>query len=159
VIGAPFADTKVKFATTQPGPEGPPVAFAAEFLISFILMMALLMAINSERLEKAAGAIAAGLIGIYIAVESPLSGMSLNPARSLGSALTVGQWNGLWVYFIAPMMATLLAAEVYMMLQRTGFISGRDTTAGMRRYRIIGDYKAGPDYPVENDETDEGQRG
>ncbi len=159
MIGAPFADAKVKFATTQPGPEGPLVAFAAEFLISFILMMALLMAINSERLEKAAGAIAAGLIGIYIAFESPLSGMSLNPARSLGSALTAGQWTGLWVYSTAPMMATLLAAEVYMTLQRTGFISDRSTIAGTQRYRIISDYKAGPDYPVESDEIDEGQRG
>ena len=62
---------------------------------------------------KYAGLLLAALIGLYIAIESPLSGMSLNPARSFGSALLAGQWHGIWLYFVAPPMAMLLAAEVY----------------------------------------------
>ncbi|MEJ7638542.1 MAG: aquaporin [Singulisphaera sp.] len=71
-IGEPFVHEKVKFATTQPGPAGAMVAFLAEFVISFMLMLVLLLAINSERWEKAAGAFAAALIALYIAFESPL---------------------------------------------------------------------------------------
>ncbi len=76
-----------------------------------MLMLVLLLAINSERWEKAAGAFAAALIALYIAFESPLWGMSLNPARSFGSALTAGQWTGMWAYFLAPVASMLLATE------------------------------------------------
>jgi aquaporin Z len=144
-IGTPFGHPDVKYATTQPGPEGILVAFVAEFVISFVLMLALLIAINSARFEKAAGAIAAVLITVYIAVESPLSGMSLNPARSFGSALTAGQWKGIWVYFVAPVVSMLLATEVYLRLRQTGLIAG----SGERKHCIVCDYKAGPDYPVQ----------
>ncbi|WP_188764372.1 aquaporin [Sandarakinorhabdus glacialis] len=54
----------------------------------------------------------AALIGLYIAVEGPLSGISLNPARSFGAALLAGQWNGMRLYFVAPPLAMLLATEV-----------------------------------------------
>ena len=146
VIGEPFAHEKVKYATTQPGPTGPLVAFAAEFGMSFALMLGLLLAINSERFEKAAGAVAATLIALYIAFESPLSGMSLNPARSFGSAVTAGQWTGMWLYFVAPTAATLLAAELYLWLRRRGFI-GRPEDWGGRC--VLCGFKDGPRYPVE----------
>lgn len=148
-IGAPFSHPEVRYATTQPGPAGAPVAFAAEFVISFVLMLALLMAINSARLERAAGAIAAVLIAVYIALESPLSGMSLNPARTFGSALTAGQWTGLWLYFVAPVASMLLATEVYLRMRRRGLIAGHDPVQGEPRRCLVCDYKAGPDYPVQ----------
>jgi aquaporin Z len=56
------------------------------------------------------------LIATYITIEAPFSGMSMNPARTLGSALPAGVWTALWVYFTAPPLGMLLAAEVY---QRT----------------------------------------
>ena len=87
-----------------------------------MLMLVLLLAINSERWEKAAGAFAAALIALYIALESPLSGMSLNPARSFGSALTAGQWTGMWLYFLAPVASMLLATEAYRWMRRHGWI-------------------------------------
>ncbi len=111
-IGKPFTDEKVKFATSQPGPQGATAAFAAEFVISFILMLAVLIALSSKRLEKLAPTIIGGLIAIYISVVGPISGMSMNPARSFGSALTAGQYDGLWIYFVAPVAAMLLATEV-----------------------------------------------
>jgi len=148
-IGEPFTHEKVKYATTQPGPPGAIVAFAAEFVISFILMLVLLVAINSARWEKKAGAFAATLIALYIAFESPLSGMSLNPARSFGSALTAGQWKGMWLYFVAPMASMLLAVEVYLWLRRRGWIDRADVNEGGKPRCLICDYKEGPDYPVE----------
>lgn len=135
-IGAPFAHEKVKYATSMPGPQGVGIAFAAEFAISFILMLTMLIAHNSKRLAKSVPAIVGLLIAVYIAFESPLSGMSMNPARSFGSALTAGMWDGLWVYFIAPMSAMLLAAETYRLLLRSGHKA------------LVADYRAGPDFPV-----------
>jgi aquaporin Z len=137
-IGDPFTHDKVKFATSQPG-EGVSIAaaFAGEFVISFILMLAVLVALHSKRLEKLLPAIIGVLIAVYIAVEAQISGMSMNPARTLGSAVTAGQYKGLWLYFVAPMAAMLLATQVYRMMRARGV---RLVTA---------DYQAGPDYPVE----------
>ncbi len=135
-IGAPFAHEDVKFATSMPGPAGAMIAFIAEFLMSFILMLAVLVALNSKRLAKLTPVIVGALIGLYIAFESPLSGMSLNPARSFGSALTADKWNGLWVYFVAPVLAMLLATEAYRLMRK-------------RSLRLVtADYEPGPDYPV-----------
>src|SRR5207248_11454591 len=53
------------------------------------------------------------LVAIYIAIEAPISGMSMNPARSLASAVPAGAWAPLWIYFLAPPAGMLLAAEVY----------------------------------------------
>ncbi len=148
-IGEPFAHEKVKFATTQPGPQGQLIAFAAEFAMSFLLMLALLLAINSERFEKLAGAAAASLIALYIAIESPLSGMSLNPARSFGSAVTAGQWSGMWLYFAAPILSMLLAAELFRHLLEAGWIAAKAGPGASRGPHLVGDYKPGPTYPVD----------
>ena len=53
----------------------------------------------------------------YITFEAPFSGMSLNPARTLGSALPAMTWTALWLYFTAPPLGMLAAAEVYVGLR------------------------------------------
>lgn len=123
VIGAPFGHERIRYGTTQPGPPGEWVAFAAEFVISFVMMFVLLFALGSPRWQKRSGLLLGALIGIYIAVESPLSGMSLNPARSFGAALLAGQWHGIWLYFAAPSLAMLLAAELYRRARPASIIS------------------------------------
>lgn len=120
-IVAPFGDELLSYGTTQPGPAGIWIAFAAEFVIAFVLMIVLLSALGSKRREKHAGLLVAALIGLYIAVESPLSGMSLDPARSFGSALLAGQWHGLWLYLVAPPLAMLPATELYRRLCPASF--------------------------------------
>lgn len=132
VLGAPYAHPSVDYVVTKPGPGGPPMAFAAEFVISFILMLALLVATESRRLEKAAGWIAGALLAAYIVVETPLSGMSLNPARSFGSAIAAPASPALWVYVVAPTLAMWTAVEVYVRLR----VASR-----------IPDYQPGPTYP------------
>lgn len=112
-----IADPAVNFVVTEPGPAGmapkysPWVAFGGEFAISFLLMYVLLRTLASKRWEPWAGAFAGVLILIYIVVETPLSGMSLNPARSFASALTAHSWTALWAYFTAPVLSMLLAVE------------------------------------------------
>ena len=53
-------------------------------------------------------------MAIYIALEAPFSGMSMNPARTFGSALPPMIWDGLWVYLTAPPLGMLFAAELYL---------------------------------------------
>ena len=84
--GSP-ADKAVHYAATMPGVYGTSVAFAAELAISFLLMSAILFASNHEVLEHYTHHFAAILVAAYIAFESPLSGMSTNPARTFGPAL------------------------------------------------------------------------
>jgi aquaporin Z len=114
VLGERLADAAVNYAVTVPGPRGPGVAFAAETVISFGLMTVVLVVSNTPRLARLTGVFAALLVALWISVEAPLSGMSMNPARTLGSAVPAGQWTALWVYFTAPPLGMLLAAEVYV---------------------------------------------
>jgi aquaporin Z len=46
-----------------------------------------------------------------------MSGMSMNPARTLGSAIFPHLWNSLWIYFTAPAVGMLLAAEVFSLFK------------------------------------------
>lgn len=114
LFGPRFMAPEVGYVATRPGSAGIAAAFAAETLISFILMMVILRMTNAgPRLERLAGLAAGLLVAAYILVEAPLSGMSMNPARSFGPALTGHLWGALWVYFLAPPLGMLLAAEVY----------------------------------------------
>ncbi len=115
--GAP-AHKAVHYAATRPGIYGDTIAFVAELAISFILMSAILFASNHEVLAPFAHYFAALLIAAYIAFESPLSGMSTNPARTFGPALYGSYWHALWIYFIAPPLAMLAAAEVFLLARK-----------------------------------------
>jgi aquaporin Z len=114
-LGAAVADPAVDYAVTMPGPRGAAVAFLAELLISFGLMGAVLLVSNS-RLARFTGVCAGLLVATYISIEAPLSGMSMNPARTLGSAFHAGRWTALWVYCTAPPLGMLAAAEAYVRL-------------------------------------------
>ena len=118
VLGAAYRHPSINYVATVPGPSGPLKAFVAEGVITFILMLVLLLAINSKKAEKWAGAIAGALICLYLMFEEPYSGMSLNPARTFASALAAREWTGLWIYFAAPVLATLAAAEVFQLITR-----------------------------------------
>lgn len=107
-------DPAVNYVATLPGPRGQAAAFAGEAAISFGMMGTVLLVSNTARLARYTAAIAACLVALYITVEAPLSGMSMNPARSLGPALAAGSPGSLWIYFIAPPLGMLLAAETYL---------------------------------------------
>lgn len=112
LLGPAIADPSVGYVATVPGPGGPGLAFAAEVAISFLLMLTVLSVSNSSAATWT-GLCAAALVATYIAVEAPLSGMSMNPARSFASALPSGNWTAAWIYFVAPPLGMLLAAETY----------------------------------------------
>jgi aquaporin Z len=107
-----IGDPSVNYVATVPGPWGTSVAFAAELVISFLLMLVVLVVLSRPRLAGYTGFFAGGLVALYIAFEAPVSGMSMNPARTVGSAAFANVWTGLWVYFAAPPLGMLLAVEV-----------------------------------------------
>lgn len=114
VLGARLSDPRVNFVATLPGPRGAWIAFTAEFFIAFGLMTVVLNASNHAKLHRFTGIFAGVLVATYITIEAPLSGMSMNPARTLSSSFSGHVWTALWVYFTAPPIAMLAAAQVYL---------------------------------------------
>ena len=109
-----ISDPAVNYVATQPGHAGLLVAFAGEVGISCLLMAVVLAASNHPPLARWTGVFVACLIAAFITFEAPLSGMSMNPARTFGPDLVGHVWRGLWIYFIAPPLGMLAAAEVYL---------------------------------------------
>src|SRR5262249_4466073 len=69
---------------------------------------------NTRRLSRFTGGLAACLIALYISVEAPISGMSMNPARSFAPAIAAGTLGTWWLYVVAPLAGMLGAAELYV---------------------------------------------
>ncbi len=112
-----LADPSINYIITVPGAAGVSIAFIAELSISFGMMLMILFVSNTPKLSRLTGIFAAVLITTYITLEAPLSGMSMNPARTLASAILAQNWTTIWVYFTAPLLGMLLAAEVYLQLK------------------------------------------
>jgi aquaporin Z len=106
------SDAAVNYVATMPGGAGARSAFAAEAAISFVTMLTVLVLSNVPRLARWTGAAAGALVAVFIMFEAPLSGMSMNPARSAASAFLAGG-SSLWIYFVAPPLGMLAAAETF----------------------------------------------
>jgi aquaporin Z len=76
-------------------------------------MMLTVLTVSNSTLASWTGYFAGGLVATYIALEAPWSGMSINPARSFASAAPAGVWHGLWIYFVAPTLGMLSAAQIH----------------------------------------------
>ncbi|HVZ61245.1 MAG TPA: aquaporin [Terriglobales bacterium] len=113
-IGSQLAQPAVNYVVTVPGKEGTLAAFAVEFLIAFITMTVVLRSSNHPRWSHYTGYFVAILIALYIALTAPISGMSMNPARTTASAVGANVWTAIWLYFTAPPVGMLAAAEIYL---------------------------------------------
>ena len=117
VVASLLSHPAVNYVATVPGPRGPWVAFLSETVISFLLVMIVLVFTNKPRVARFTGIVAGICVATFITFESPFSGMSMNPARTLGSALLPRLWQSLWIYFTAPPLGMLLAAEACLFLK------------------------------------------
>lgn len=104
----------VNYVVTVPGAAGLTTAAVAELAISFGLMLVVLNVSGNARSAPYTGLAAGALVAIYIALEAPYSGMSMNPARTAASAVVARLWTAWWIYFVVPPLAMLLAAEVHL---------------------------------------------
>jgi len=114
--GGLVAHPAVNYLATVPGATGAPAAFVAELAISLGLMSVVLAVSSAPRLAPFTGVFAGALVAAYITVEAPLSGMSMNPARSFASALPADVWTAFWIYVTAPLIGMLMAAELRLRL-------------------------------------------
>jgi len=117
VLGSAFTDAPVSYAATMPGPAGPWIAFIAELAISGALMFVILTVSGIARLARFTGLAAGSLVALYISFESPLSGMSMNPARTIASAAPGMLWQSLWIYLTAPVLGMLGGAQLFLALR------------------------------------------
>lgn len=113
LIGTPLRHDAVNYVVTVPGPDGAGVALLAEVFISLLMMTTVLLVSNLPRLSRFTGLFAGVLLASFITFVAPLSGVSLNPARTFGSALAANEWSGFWVYFVAPPIAMWTAGRLY----------------------------------------------
>ena len=112
-LGNIFTERPVSYIVTIPGKAGVVTALVAEAVISCGLMLTILFATNTSKLSRFTGLFAGTLVFLYITFEAPLSGMSINPARTVASALPSHVWTAAWIYFVAPVGGMLLAVEIY----------------------------------------------
>jgi aquaporin Z len=111
LFGAAVEHASVRFAVTFPH-AGLVPAFFAELAMTAVLMAVVLGAARNDTWRPRSGVIAAACVAAFITLESPVSGMSLNPARSFASAVWAHEFTGLWLYFLAPALGMRLGATI-----------------------------------------------
>ncbi|KVI08885.1 probable aquaporin NIP-type [Cynara cardunculus var. scolymus] len=106
------------FGTTPAGSAAQ--SFVVEIIITFILMFVISGATNDHRAIKKQGGIAVGMtIMLNVFVGGPISGASMNPARSLGPAIVKRNFKGIWAYIFGPIIGALAGGFVYNLLKPT----------------------------------------
>jgi aquaporin Z len=100
----------VAFGATVPG-EGYRVgaALLGEVITTFAMVTLLCVFLGFRRIRPFTPAIFPILFAVMVYAESPISGTSTNPARSLGPAIISGQWDGWWIYWVGPVIGSLAA--------------------------------------------------
>lgn len=93
-------------------------SFGLEIVLTAFLMFVIIAVATDSR---AAGQLAAVAIGATVALDAlfggPISGASMNPARSLGPALVNGVWSHQWIYLLAPLIGASLGAILYQIIR------------------------------------------
>jgi MIP family channel proteins len=105
-------------ATLPAGSGGAWQSFWLEALLTFFLMFVIMAVATDSRAVGQAAALAIGAtVGLEALFAGPISGASMNPARSFGPALVGGTWAALWVYLLAPFIGAAVAAVLYRWLR------------------------------------------
>lgn len=104
----------VDYAVTVPGYGGTAGAFCAEYFMAALLMLVVLWFSNRPPLARYTSYLVGVLITFYVFVFAPISGFSINPARTTGSAVFANVWTAAWLYFVAPVLGMMTSAEIYL---------------------------------------------
>jgi glycerol uptake facilitator-like aquaporin len=84
------------------------------------MLVIMAMATDTRAVGQAAALAIGSTVGLEALFAGPISGASMNPARSLAPALLSGTWTDQWVYLLAPLLGAILGAYVYQWLRDTG---------------------------------------
>ncbi len=103
-------------ATYPSGSQGQ--AFLWETILSFFLMFVIMAVATDTRAVGEAAAIAiGGTVGLDAMFGGPITGASMNPARSLGPGIVAGDLHAIWIYLLAPLVGASLAALAYVFVR------------------------------------------
>jgi MIP family channel proteins len=93
-------------------------ALVYELVLTAFLMFVIMAVATDTRAVGAAAAIAiGGTVGLDALFGGPVTGASMNPARSLGPALAAGEWTDLWIYMVGPVAGAALGAVAYQVVR------------------------------------------
>lgn len=105
------AGAAVSYGATLPTSVGAPwTAVLGEMAVTFALVGGILYFVGRDRLRPYTPALLPPLVALLVAIEAPLSGTSMNPARSLGPALISGHLAPYWIYILGPLLGAAAAA-------------------------------------------------
>jgi len=116
LLGNSIAVPSVDYAITVPGTYGTAAAFFAELFMAALLMAVVLWFSNQPSLAIYTSYLVGILITFYILLFAPISGFSINPARTTASAMFAHVWTAVWLYFVAPILGMMTAAELHLRL-------------------------------------------
>jgi aquaporin Z len=109
----------VAFGATLPGPGyAIQTVLLGEVITTFTMVALLAVFLGFRKIRPFTPAIFPPLYAIMVWAESPISGTSTNPARSLGPAIVSGQWEGWWIYWVGPLIGTIAACLVCSFLAK-----------------------------------------
>lgn len=122
VLLALWTDKPADLGATVPS-VGVGSALVHEVVLTAFLMFVIMAVATDTRAVGAAAAIAiGGTVGLDALFGGPVTGASMNPARSLGPALASGEWRSFWVYLIGPIVGAAVGALAYQLV-RGGHVS------------------------------------
>jgi aquaporin Z len=105
----------VQYAATTPGEGYSTIAaLVAETVITFLLVFTIFVCVNKPRIAPRTGIIAGTLVALLVMIEAPVSGTSLNPARTLAPAILVPLYRDVWIYVAGPCLGALIAVAAYV---------------------------------------------
>jgi MIP family channel proteins len=117
LLAAVWPDQPAALGTTVPS-VGAGSAFVYEVVLTALLMFVIIAVATDTRAVGAAAAIAiGGTVGLDALFGGPVTGASMNPARSLGPALVSGELGQLWIYLLAPPLGAALGAFAYQLVR------------------------------------------
>src|ERR671914_2618448 len=93
-------------------------ALVYELVMTAVLMFVIIAVATDTRAVGAAAAIAiGGAVGLDALFGGPVTGASMNPARSFGPALAAGEWHEFWLYVAGPVLGAVLGAFAYQLVR------------------------------------------
>jgi MIP family channel proteins len=120
LIRASLGDDAHVGATLPSGSQGQ--SFVWELVLTFFLMFVIMAVATDTRAVGEAAAIAiGGTVGLDAMFGGPISGASMNPARSIGPAVVSGDLHALWLYIVAPILGAAAGALTYQVVRGEAF--------------------------------------
>lgn len=116
LLGDAFKDEPVNYVITAPGKSGAVIAFGVEVIIALCMMTMVLTTSNHPKFSGYTGFIAGFFVMSYVVLSGPISGFSMNPARTLASAVPSGMYPFFWIYMTAPFLGMFSSAALYKAL-------------------------------------------